>query len=173
MIRTARNIGDLDCSNLKVSSNGLVKTKNGWTPGWTTTHGYKQVKVQRKGRHAHQLILNTFYPSPLPGLEPDHINGNRTDNRLENLRWVSKSINGLLKQAKGFSKRNNKYQVCLRGKWIGIYTTTTEAKYAYEYHKAIALREAREELVGQVMDLGFTRQQAIDSLHWTEFDDIM
>lgn len=41
----------------------------------------------------HRLIAETFIPNPHNLPEVDHINGHKTDNRLENLRWVSASDN--------------------------------------------------------------------------------
>lgn len=41
----------------------------------------------------HRLILRTFAGEPKEGQEGDHINFNRDDNRLENLRWLSKLEN--------------------------------------------------------------------------------
>ena len=42
----------------------------------------------------HRIVLETFSPCPLEGcFTVDHINGIRTDNRLENLRWLTRSMN--------------------------------------------------------------------------------
>ena len=53
--------------------------------------GYDYVRVNKKLRRVHRLIWCMFY-----GYEPseiDHINRNRADNRIENLREVSRSEN--------------------------------------------------------------------------------
>lgn len=55
--------------------------------------GYPQVVLSkdkyRKAFKVHRLVAEMFIPNPdgLPCV--DHINGNKTDNRVENLRWVT------------------------------------------------------------------------------------
>ncbi len=48
--------------------------------------------VQRR-RFVHQLILETFVGPRPDGHEVDHINRDPADNRADNLRWVTKSMN--------------------------------------------------------------------------------
>jgi hypothetical protein len=63
-------------------------------------------KCKRKAWRIHQLVLLTFVSKCPAGLEPDHINRIKTDNRLENLRYVSHSLdchNSLRKKWKKFS----------------------------------------------------------------------
>ena len=60
---------------------------------------YLRIDLWRDGKphicFVHRLVLET-YVGPCPdGMECCHLNGNRQDNRLENLRWGTKSENSL------------------------------------------------------------------------------
>ena len=46
-----------------------------------------------KNWRIHRLVAMTYIPNPEGKAEVDHINGNRRDNRVENLRWVSSAEN--------------------------------------------------------------------------------
>ena len=59
------------------------------------TNGYLCVALNRKLYLKHVLIMKQFVENPDPKhlTQIDHINQVKTDNRLENLRWVSPSEN--------------------------------------------------------------------------------
>lgn len=48
---------------------------------------------ERKNKKIHQLIAKTFLPKPNENVVVDHINNIRSDNKLENLRYVTSSDN--------------------------------------------------------------------------------
>ena len=48
---------------------------------------------KRKNMKVHRLVALAFIPNPDNLPEVDHINGDRQDNRVENLRWVTGSAN--------------------------------------------------------------------------------
>ena len=47
----------------------------------------------RKECSIHRLVAEAFLPKPLGATEVDHIDGNKSNNRVENLRWVSHKEN--------------------------------------------------------------------------------
>jgi len=77
------------------------QTKAGQTVGTLRSDGYLKVQVNRKGWKVHRIIF-LLHHGWLPR-EVDHINGNKTDNRIENLRAATTQQN---QQNCGMSARN-------------------------------------------------------------------
>lgn len=55
--------------------------------------GYLRVKINGEHHFIHRLVVETFIGPILNGMEVDHINRKRDDNRLENLHITSHSEN--------------------------------------------------------------------------------
>ena len=55
--------------------------------------GYQMVNVSRPPQYVHRLVAETWIPNPNHHEQVNHINGDKTDNRVENLEWVTHSEN--------------------------------------------------------------------------------
>jgi hypothetical protein len=110
---------------------------------WHYSTGYaKRGDVNSLGKSI--IVRMHHFVLPLKdGLVCDHINGNRLDNRRENLRLVTKSQNmrnqGLSKRSRSGFKGVNKHQkkwrayICIDGKQkhLGVFLDKKQAALAY------------------------------------------
>lgn len=58
-----------------------------------SSHGYEVVTVNGKTKYVHRLIAEEHILNPNNYKTVNHINGNKRDNRIENLEWVSRRKN--------------------------------------------------------------------------------
>ena len=109
-------------------------------------NGYVMVRFGTKAMRAHRIIW-TLLHGPIPtGMQIDHINGVRTDNRLTNLRLVTPSMNSRNMRLYSSNKSGHPgvSYIPATGTWkaeitLGLFKTREEA---------IAVRKAAEGLYG-------------------------
>lgn len=58
-------------------------------------NGYVRVMIEKRCYNVHRLVASAFIPKPKECDVVNHINGNKTGNRVENLEWTTTAGNGL------------------------------------------------------------------------------
>jgi hypothetical protein len=70
--------------------------------------GYKRVQIFNKQYYVHRLVAQAFVPNPENKPCVNHINGNKLDNRAENLEWCTYSENNAHAYKTGLKQPNTK-----------------------------------------------------------------
>ena len=101
----------------EVSNTGKIR-RNGHEKAVTDYNGYYHVDLYRNGKRItkriNRLVAETFIPNPLNLPEVNHKDGNKHNNSVNNLEWVTKSENmkhafrsGLAKPSYGMLGKKN------------------------------------------------------------------
>ena len=119
------------------------KSKKNEPIGFLNFYGYRVSRVDMEKFYVHRLIW-VFHNGSLNGLDVDHIDGNRDNNKIENLRLVtSQKNNQNIRKARktnalgvlGVSMKAGKFcaQISLnrKVKHLGLFDTAEKAHEAY------------------------------------------
>ena len=108
--------------------------------------GYIVVKIDGSKYKAHRIIYALAYLKSAFG-DIDHIDGDRRNNRLDNLREVSRSVNAQNNKARGTTRSAGRWKAQIetnyKKKNLGLFDTEEEAHAAYLAAKKIYHPEAR------------------------------
>lgn len=71
----------------RASAGGLIRSRRRVLKQWVDGSGLRRVQIRDRPRQVHLLMLSTFCGPRPDGGFPLWVNGDRLDNRAENLRW--------------------------------------------------------------------------------------
>ena len=159
-----------DYENYEVSNQGNVRNINAnrILKPRKNNNGYYIVNLSknniRKTFLIHRLVGFAFIPNPQNLTEIDHIDRNKTNNSISNLRWISKSNN---------NRNRPKFKNSL-SKYIGVYFHKARGKYVAtirinDKQKHIGYYE-KEEDAARAFD-NFVRQHNLTEFYELNFPD--
>ena len=120
----------------------LVDSRNGESVrsfGSVNGNGYLLRKVNGSQYRVHRLIASAFHGRIKKAYQVDHIDGNRLDNRIENLRIVNRSQNlrGARKthgrcKYRGVDRHRGRWRARVLRGYVGSFDTELEAAEAFD-----------------------------------------
>ena len=128
---------DGEITRWSINENGKVRNdERGKFLTGTILHTYRYINFRwngkQKNKAVHRLVAETFLPNPENLSYVHHIDGNRLNNKLENLQWVTHEENiKLIPNEK--LKNNNQFiakkviQLDLNNKYLAIFNSAYEA----------------------------------------------
>ena len=145
-------------ADYEISSCGRVRNATTERMLKPSDSGYQVINLRKNGKskthYVHRLVAEAFVDNPAEKRCVDHIDGNRTNNNCENLRYATHSENSMNQRIqtntssryKGvcLDKRKNKWMARIntnnKNVFIGYFTNEREAGEAYNV-AAVALHK--------------------------------
>ena len=105
-VSTCGNIKSLAKSRKNGNGRYYIQKEKLLKQSFTTT-GYKKVELYKDGKRksfkVHRLVAIAFIPNPDNKPEVNHIDGNKINNNIDNLEWVTSSENSIHAYETGLS----------------------------------------------------------------------
>lgn len=146
-------------TNYSVSTEGQVKNinTNKILKGVIKDNGYREYQLVFDGKRkyvlGHRLVADAFIDNPENKLQVNHINGNKLDNSVGNLEWVSASENNKHAWDSSLNSANvlrAVIQKTAEGETVGEFISISEAERASGCHrsKIIAVADGSRKTTG-------------------------
>ena len=163
--------------NVRMEKNGKLMKQRINPVGYKIVGLCPKPFTKQETIRVHRLVAIAFIPNPENKRNVDHIDNNRTNNNIENLRWATNSENGFNSKLssnntsgfKGvtFHKKSNKWHASIKvngkRKHIGTFTNKEDAiKARFEYaskvmgefiNKCEVIKQKRNELDDELNQL--------------------
>lgn len=127
--------------NYMISNRGQIysRYKNILLKPHAHSEGYLKTCFDKKRYSIHRLVYELFGTDWNPELCIDHINQDKTDNRIENLRMATRQENNRNTKKKNkngltgvYLKPNGKFVSRIKNIYLGTFDTAEEAHEAYK-----------------------------------------
>ena len=98
----------VDCPGYEVSSGGQIRSPYRTRKLQKNWEGYHEINILQKKHKVHRLVAHAFIPNPDNKPVVDHIDGNKSNNHVSNLRWATVAENNRNKTKKSRNSQQTK-----------------------------------------------------------------
>ena len=129
-------------------------------------NGYLHIKLSQKDKTkcilVHRLVAQVFIPNPNNLPQVNHINEDKTDNRVENLEWCTQKYN--INYGNGISKRVKTNKENGTYKKIGEYNSKIRSKSILQFSKDNSFIRKWDCIMDVQRELGYDNKQICSCL---------